>query len=196
MIDRVSGTIIEKDPTHVVVSVGGIGLHLSISLQTFERIGISKEVTLFTYLNVREDLLQLFGFAEREEREAFKMLISVNGVGPRVGQAILSSLSVSNLRDAVVAGDFKRLTVAPGVGKKLAERMVVELRDKFGAVEVGDISEPGYSGDSGVVYEAASALMALGHSQGQAEKLISRAAKKVDGELTVESLLKLALRNG
>ena len=197
MIDRIEGRIVELEPTHVVLSVGGVGFFLSISLQTYEKIGRQKEVLLHTYLHVREDILQLFGFADKEERAAFKILISISGVGPRVGQAILSSLSVATLRDAVASGDWKRLTAAPGVGRKLAERMTVELRDRLGGTEseqpAGDGSS-GYSGVAGSIHDAVQALVALGHNPGNAEKLASQAAKKAGEGASVQELIKIALK--
>lgn len=195
MIDRVEGRIVELDPTHVVLEVSGIGLFLSISLQTYEAIGTKKTFSLFTYLHVREDILALYGFAEKAERETFKQLISISGVGPRVGQAILSALTVSTLRDAVRVGDWKRLTAAPGVGRKLAERMTVELRDKVG--ESGDTDDrgvEGYAGPAGAFHEAVQALTALGHTPVNAEKLATRALKQTGEDATVEEIIRLALK--
>lgn len=197
MIDRVHGQLLQQDPTHVVVDVGGVGLLLHISLQTYEKLGPGREVTLHTHLHVREDILALYGFAERAEREAFRILIGISGVGPRVAQAILSSVSVGTLRDAVAAGDWKRLTAAPGVGRKLAERMTVELRGKFGEPPEEDQAPSGaegYAGAAGVVHEAAQALMALGHNPAQAEKLAVKAAKQLGTEGSVQDVIKVALK--
>lgn len=197
MIDRLEGKVLELEPTHAVVSVGGVGFFLSISLQTYEKLGRRDNVLLHTYLHVREDILQLFGFADKEERSAFKILISISGVGPRVAQAILSSLSVATLRDAVAAGDWKRLTAAPGVGRKLAERMTVELRDRLGATaneEVSGGATPGYAGAAGSVYDAVQALVALGHNPSNAEKLASSAAKKAGEGASVQELIRIALK--
>ena len=197
MIDRLQGQILELEPTHAVVSTGGVGFFLSISLQTYEKIGRRSEGMFYTYLHVREDILQLFGFADKEERTAFKTLIAISGVGPRVAQAILSSLSVATLRDAVTAGDWKRLTAAPGVGRKLAERMVVELRDRFGEVPsatAGEEAGAGYAGAAGAVHDTVQALMALGHSAVNAEKLASQAARKAGEGATVQEMIRLALK--
>ncbi|MCB2198789.1 Holliday junction branch migration protein RuvA [bacterium] len=198
MIDRIEGRIVELEPTHVVLSVGGVGFFLSISLQTYEKIGRRDKVLLHTYLHVREDILQLFGFVDKEERAAFKILISISGVGPRVAQAILSSLSVATLRDAVAAGDWKRLTAAPGVGKKLAERMAVELRDRLGGTEAAETATgegpAGYAGVAGSIHDAVQALVALGHNPGSAEKLATQAAKKAGEGANVQELIKIALK--
>jgi len=197
MIDRIEGKVLELEPTHAVVSVGGVGFFLSISLQTYEKMGRRKEALFHTYLHVREDTLQLFGFADKAERSAFKILIGISGVGPRVAQAILSSLSVATLRDAVAAGDWKRLTAAPGVGRKLAERMVVELRDRFGAPEADSEaagSAPGYAGAAGAVHDAVQALVALGHNPASAEKLARQAAGKAGEGASVQELIRLSLK--
>jgi holliday junction DNA helicase RuvA len=197
MIDRIEGKVVELEPTHIVIDVGGIAFFLSITVQTYENIGRAKSVKLFTYLQVREDALNLFGFFSKEEREAFKVLISISGVGPKVARAILSSVSTRTLHDAASVGDWKRLTAAPGVGPKLAERMVIELRDKL--PKTGQVVEPsgddevGYAGQAGAVRETVEALVTLGHSQLQAEKLVTRAAKKVGEGAGVEELLKTAL---
>ena len=197
MIDRIEGNVIELEPTHVVLSVGGVGFFLSISLQTYEKLGRREKALLYTYLHVREDILQLFGFVDKDERSAFKTLISISGVGPRVAQAILSSISVATLRDAVAAGDWKRLTAAPGVGRKLAERMTVELRDRLGTPATEDApsgASKGYSGAAGAIHDAVQALVALGHNPANAEKLASSAAKKAGDGVSVQELIRIALK--
>ncbi|HEX03826.1 MAG TPA: Holliday junction branch migration protein RuvA [Bacteroidetes bacterium] len=197
MIDRIEGKVLELEPTHVVIDVGGVAFFLSITVQTYEGLGRAKRAMLFTHLYVREDALQLFGFQTPGERESFKILISISGVGPKVARAILSSVSVRTLRDSVSLGDWKRLTAAPGVGRKLAERMVIELRDKLpqsdNAIEPDSGNVSGYAGRAGSVREAVEALVTLGHSQLQAEKLVTRAAKKAGEDAGVEDLLKAAL---
>lgn len=197
MIDRIDGKIVSIDPTHAVVMVGGIGLYLSISLNTYEKVGRAKQFLFFTHLHVREDVLHLFGFADPAEREAFRKLIGVSGVGPKVAQAILSSLTARTLKESVRAGDWKRLTAAPGVGRKLAERMVIELRNAFGKAgddeaELQDAE--GYSGAAGAVYETVQALTALGYNPAMAEKLAAKAAKASGDDAGVEDLLKIALK--
>ncbi len=197
MIDRLKGLALEVDPTHVIIQTGGVGFYLSISLQTYEKIEKTQEISLFTHLHVREDALQLYGFASREERDTFRKLIAVSGIGPRVAQALLSSLTVSTLKEAVRMEDWKRLTAAPGVGRKIAERMIIELRGVF-AKEVGWIEETvkieGYRGPAGVVYQAIQALVTLGYQQSQAEKLVTRAAKALGDKATVEELIRIALK--
>jgi Holliday junction DNA helicase RuvA len=196
VIDRIEGDVVQVEPTHVVLDVGGVGFHLAISLQTYEKIGRTKRAKLLTHLHVREDILALYGFHDAAEREAFRILIAISGVGPRVAQAILSSVSVETLRDSVAAGDWKRLTAAPGVGRKLAERMTIELRGKF-ADEIASRTDEdggGYAGQAGAVHEAAQALIALGHNPANAEKLAHKAAKKASEEATVQDIIRNALR--
>ncbi|MBD3165412.1 Holliday junction branch migration protein RuvA [bacterium] len=201
MIDRIEGEIVHIEPTHAVVDVGGVGFFLSISVHTYEKAGRSKRFRFLTHLHVREDVLQLFGFADEAERAAFRKLISISKVGPKVAQAILSSLTVSTLRDAVAAGDWKRLTAAPGVGRKLAERLVIELRGAFGedlgtSGDGADATGGGgsYAGTAGAVYETVQALTALGYAQDMAEKLAARAAKQAGADTDVQTLLKIALK--
>lgn len=198
MIDRIEGTVAQIEPTHIVLDVGGVGFHLAISLQTYEKVGRSKSVRLFTHLHVREDILALYGFFDQAERKAFRTLIAISGVGPRVAQAILSSVSVATLAEAVAASDWKRLTAAPGVGRKLAERMVVELRGKFdeGAAPFveDDQDGAGYKGAAGAIHEAVQALVALGHNPANAEKLARKAAKAAGEGASVQELIRSALK--
>ncbi|MBS1260688.1 MAG: Holliday junction ATP-dependent DNA helicase RuvA [Calditrichaeota bacterium] len=194
MIDRIEGRVLELEPTHAVIDVGGVAFHLAITVRAYEALGRPQRAALFTHLHVREDVLQLYGFHDRDEREAFRALIAISGVGPRVALAILSSMSAATLRDAVAAGDWKRLTAAPGVGNKLAERMGVELRNRLRPVEVAaDGAAPAYTGRSAVIREAVNALVSLGHSQAQAERLAGKAARNAGEDATVEQLLRSAL---
>ena len=132
MISTLQGTLVSKSPMEVVVDVCGVGYGLQIPLSTYEAIGnVNSDVRLFTYLHVREDSLQLFGFATDEERALFRLLVSVNGIGPRMAQGILSGSSVNEIRDHIVQGNLSALTTIPGIGKKIAERMIIELREKI-----------------------------------------------------------------
>lgn len=197
MIDRIEGEVLQLEPTHAVIGVGGIGFHVAITVRAYEILGRSKQARLYTHLHVREDAMLLFGFIDPTERAAFLALIAISGVGPKVARAILSSVSPDILRDSVAAGDWKRLTAAPGVGRKLAERMVVELRDRLGDAVVADDEASGgaagYSGRAGEVREAVEALVTLGHSSAQAEKLVAKAARAADEGEGVEGLLRRAL---
>jgi Holliday junction DNA helicase RuvA len=199
MIDRIRGKVVAMEPTRLVLMTGGLGLTVSISLNTYERLSptTGSELELATYLHVREEVLALYGFAEVEERETFLALLGISGVGPRVAMALLSALEVHALRDAVAAGDWKRLTAAPGVGKKLAERLVVELRDKFSAGLASGESAAAAAGEAAApsaLAEAVAALVALGHAPSQAEKLAARATREAGPEAGVEEVIRLALR--
>jgi Holliday junction DNA helicase RuvA len=139
MISTLQGTLLSKTPTELVIDVGGVGYGVQIPLSTFEATGdVGSTVKLHTHLHVREDVLQLYGFASVQERTVFRMLVSVSGVGPRMAQGILSGSSVSEFKSHITQGDFSALTAIPGVGKKMAERLIVELREKVERAE----SEP------------------------------------------------------
>ncbi len=198
MITSLRGTLIRKSPTEIVVDVQGVGYGVSIPLSTFETLGdLNMPVSVFTYLHVREDALQLFGFASEEERNLFRILISVTGIGPKMAQGILSGISGSELRGAILQGNYGVLTSIPGVGRKLAERLVVELRDKISRVVPG--SSPlaaSTEAQTHIRSEALLALTSLGYSRASAERAI-RTAIKVDAgvEASVETLIKAALRH-
>jgi holliday junction DNA helicase RuvA len=198
MITSLRGTLILKSPTEVVVDVQGVGYGVSIPLSTFEALGgLNTPVSLFTYLHVREDAMQLFGFATEEERSLFRVLISVTGIGPKMAQSILSGISGPELRNAILQGNFGVLTSIPGVGRKLAERLVVELRDKIGKVPAGSsILTASTDAQTQVRSEALLALTSLGYNRASADRAISTAIKADAGvEASVEALIKAALRH-
>jgi Holliday junction DNA helicase RuvA len=194
MIVSLTGTLIRKSPTEVTIDVHGVGYGVSIPLSTYEVIGdVGGTVTLLTYLHVREDLLHLFGFAKEEERTLFKLLISVSGIGPKMAQGILSGISPAELRSHLTQGNLTALTAIPGVGKKLAERLVVELREKISKQE-SDLSSP-RSAEPPIKTEAILGLTSLGYNRLVAEKAVRQALSEMNGDaLTVEALLKHALR--
>ncbi len=198
MIGRLTGTLVTKSPTEVLLDVHGVGFVLAIPLSTFDVLGSpDATVTLFTHLHVREDALQLFGFATEEERDLFRILLSVNGIGPRMGQAILSGVSPAALKSHIATGNTGALTAIPGVGRKIAERLVVELRDKIASLAPGAGLLAGTSGEqSRIRMEALLALASLGYNRNAAEKAIGLALKESsDHEITVESLVKASLRH-
>jgi Holliday junction DNA helicase RuvA len=198
MISTLRGILVAKSPMEVTVDVQGVGYGVSIPLSTYEHLGpANSPITLLTYLHVREDLLQLYGFATEEERTVFKLLISVSGIGPKMAQGILSGISVSDLQTYIVMGNLGALTTIPGVGKKLAERLVVELRDKIGKMEPTSVFPAGPKDEQAHVRsEALLALTSLGYSRPVAEKALLTALKESNGkELTVEQLIKASLRH-
>lgn len=197
MIASLSGILKSKSPTELLVEVNGVGYAVSIPLSTYSSVGaINAPVELLTHLHVREDALQLFGFATEAERHLFKMLISISGIGPKIAQGILSGISVSEIQQHISSGNVSALTTIPGVGKKTAERLIVELRDRIGRVDLS----PGSSLGTGDVNtetrsEALLALTSLGYGRPAAEKAIRLALKDAGGTmLTVEELIKKALK--
>lgn len=190
MIARISGTLEHKVPGEVVVDVGGVGYHVFIPLSVFYRLPeVGETVSLHVHTHVREDALQLFGFLEHEERRVFLLLNSVAGIGPKLAINILSGIPAEELARALKEGDQLRLVSIPGVGKKLAERMIVELRDKFlrGAPE-----DAGRGDGSQLMRDAVSALVNLGYRPGEAEKSVREAGRQGNG--TLAEILKEALR--
>jgi holliday junction DNA helicase RuvA len=197
MISTLRGRLRSKTPTEIVLEANGVGYGISIPLSTFEQLGNpDSETLLYTHLHVREDILQLFGFATEVEREAFRMLISVTGIGPRMAQGILSGISVRDLRDHLSRGNPAALTNVPGIGKKLAERLVLELRDKAARLQAGPQGTAA-EGDARerARAEALLALTSLGYSRPAADKALHSALSVIDGpELTVEQLIKASLK--
>lgn len=198
MFYSLTGKIIYKDEQTVAISCGGVGFKCFTTRNSLAKLSLqSGEVTVFTHLNVREDALDLFGFATDDELDAFKLLISVSGVGPKAALAILSELTPDAFAVAVASGDAKAITAANGVGPKLAQRVIMELKDKI--ANVGFISEESSSVSSAVntansmsnTSEAIAALTALGYSQTEASVAVS----KLSPSLSVEELIKGALKN-
>jgi holliday junction DNA helicase RuvA len=188
MIYRLRGTLVEKDTEGVVVDVGGVGYRSSASLATLRALpSLGEECVIHTRLVVREDAMLLFGFAEREERAAFDVLTAVSKVGPKLAMSILSSMSPQQISEAVARGDVLKLASVPGLGKKTAERLVLELRGKslaaFGP-------EPVVAGGGGPYMEARDALTALGYRLEEAEKALN----DVPPQDSVEKYIKEALR--
>ncbi len=196
MYDFIRGKLVKKLATEAIVDVNGVGFQLRTSVSTSEMLGAEgEEVTLKTYLQVREDILQLYGFADEQERDIFLGLISISGVGPKLAQTILSGLSAANLVKAIQGGDEATLNKISGVGKKTAQRLIVELKDKLESVQVDgsvDLSQEYYSPDS-LEREALMALMSLGYNRPKAENAIKK-VRKSDNVLTSEELIKKALQ--
>ncbi len=197
MISHLKGTIVRKSPTELAIDVNGVGYSVNISLSTFEAIGpATGEVRILTYMHVREDAIQLYGFATEAERELFRLLISVSGIGPKMAQGILSGLNPTELKDAIAAGNIPALTSISGVGMKTAERIVLELRNRLGKVEGGEPSVVPTSGQLKARSEAVIALMSLGYSRATAEKTLQQVARESDhGDFTVEEMIKRALHH-
>jgi holliday junction DNA helicase RuvA len=200
MISAVHGPLVAKMPTAALVQVGGITLRLQISVSCFETLpAIGRDVHLLTYLHVREDALQLYGFADEVERSLFESLISVSGIGPRLAIGILSGATASRVREAIEAGDADFLVTLPGVGKKLAQRLVVELREKFApAVSAAAPAAAGAPGalNLGRGSDAAAALVSLGFTRSGAQTAVQEALRELGPDATVEALVRKALQAG
>ena len=197
MITLLRGTLLAKAPTEAVVDVGGVGYGVQIPVSTFEALGdTNTPVTLHTYLHVREDALVLYGFATGEERDTFRLLISVNGIGPKMAQGILSGIGVRDLKECISRGNVAMLTTVPGVGRKTGERLVVELREKIGRMDQ-NLRPPSGAGDeqSRIRSEALLALTSLGYTRQVAEKALRAALQDAGAPSTIEGLIKSALRH-
>lgn len=194
MITFVEGILDEKQPTRAVVNVQGLGYEVLIPLSSYETLpGEGQSVRVLTYLQVREDAQVLFGFCTDDEREMFKLLITINGIGPKLAVSVLSGLSVNELKVALVEGNVKQLCGISGVGKKTAERMVVELRDKFGSVDQMALAGETGAPEDARLADTAAALSSLGFKPDQTAKMIVKLAKNLSSEATVESLVRAAL---
>ncbi len=192
MIAHIRGILIRKSPTRVIVDTAGVGYELLISVNCADRLpGKGQEVRLDTYLHVREDIMQLYGFADEAEKEMFLLLISISGIGPKLALTILSGRGATEIRNLVSRGDVAALTTIPGIGRKTAERIVVELRDKFSSLsEMEDTA-----GLSTPQAEAVKALVALGYSRQIAEKALKKAISDFDADPdSVQNLIKTALK--
>jgi Holliday junction DNA helicase RuvA len=193
MIDYLTGKLASKKPTEAVVEVNGVGYRLLVPTSTFERLpDPGKPVRILCHLHVREDALQIFGFSTESERGVFSLLIGVSGVGPKLALAALSALSPAEIRERIVSGDAAMLTRIPGVGRKTAERLVVELRDRFEKTDLAVEDAAEVSPGSSARRDALAALEALGLSRG--EKSIRDLLRSNPDLDSAEDLIRLALR--
>ncbi len=194
MFYSLTGKIVHTEPGFAVVDVGGVAFKCATSMGTLRTLRLNGSATLYTHLNVREDALDLFGFATQAELNCFKLLTAISGVGPKAGLAILSELSPEEVALAAAGGDVKRFCRANGVGPKLAQRIVLELKDKvvdFSTGELGaDFLQPGGPSVSGNAAQAVEALATLGYSPTDAAAAVGR----LDSSLPVEELIRLALK--
>jgi len=194
MIASLTGILRTKTPTEILLDVQGVGYAVSIPLSTFEHLpDVGSTVTLLTHLQVREDAFQLYGFGSENERVLFRHLISVNGIGPKIAQSILSGIAVDDLRDQIIQGNVGALTAIPGIGKKTAERLVLELREKV--TRLGSVASPSSQPADDLRTQALLALTSLGYSRSVAEKALRSVLNESPGvTLTIEELIKRALR--
>ena len=192
MVTHLKGKLVEKNPTHVVIECSGVGYFVNISLHTYSKIGDSESIMLFTHLQVKEDSHTLFGFAEKSEREIFRLLLSVSGIGSSTARTMLSSLSPGQVRDAIALGDVPTIQGIKGIGAKTAQRVILDLKDKI--LKIYDIDEVSATSNNTNKDEALSALEVLGFVRKQAEKVVDKVLGQ-DPSLSVENIIKLALKN-
>ena len=189
MIAFLEGRLVEKHPTHVIVNVQGVGYHVNISLSSYESLLVEDgRVTVLTHLYVREDAMTLYGFASVSERDLFERLIGVSGIGPPMALKILSGIPIADFRRLVAAEDAQGLTRIKGIGQKLAQRLVLEMKDK-----VGDIAPEDFTSD--VLDEAAAALSGLGANPVQARKIVATVLQEMGDDAPIEEVIRRALRS-
>lgn len=198
MIAFVKGNLADVESDRVIIDVGGIGYNVFVSSYTIGRLPLEGNVVkLYTYLNVKEDLMQLYGFLTKDELRIFKLLIGVNGIGPKGGLGILSYLTPDDLRFAVMANDVKAISAAPGIGKKTAEKLILELKDQLGTIETTEAVDVerttgNFTPSKEMQTEAVQALVALGYGSTEALRAVTNAM--TDQEESVEEILKKALK--
>ena len=193
-LGQLRGRLVEKKPNQVLVDVGGVGYIVAIPLSTYAAVGeLHAEVTLLIHTHVREDALSLYGFVSAREKHFFEMLLSASGVGPTLALKILSGMRVEELVPAIRTGDVARLTKIPGVGRKTAERMVVELKDKLDTVTVESERPVAVASAAGIPEDVLSALVNLGYEQRLAENAVAEAKREI-GASNFEKLLRGALQ--
>lgn len=191
MIARLHGLLIEKQPPILVVDVNGVGYEIEAPMTTFYKVTLGAEVTLYIHQVVREDANLLYGFATREERDMFRSLLKVNGVGPKMALAILSGMEADAFAACIRQGDITTLTRIPGVGKKTAERLIIEMRDRVGDGSAGQNATHSSAVSASPTQEAITALIALGYKAVEAEKAIHKIQQE---NASTEDLIRLALK--
>ena len=196
MFNYISGVATELLPSAAVIDCGGVGFHINTSAYTLSQLRAGEKAKLFTYVHIREDIFEIYGFFTKSEKHCFEMLLGVSGVGPRAAISILSVLTPENLVMAIISEDEKAIVAAPGIGKKIAQRVILELKDKM-AKETDSISFAGgpvaapVAGDGSKLSDATAALMVLGYSSAE----INAALKKIDtAALSLEEVIKAALK--
>ena len=200
MVSYVRGELVAIEEEKVIIDVNGVGFGIFMPAQSMNYLPqIGEEVRLHTYMNVREDAIQLFGFLTKDDLKVFKLVIGVSGIGPKGGLSILSQLSPDDLRFAVMANDSKAIAKAPGIGKKTAEKLIIELKDKLSIEDVlnkvseTEITTVTSNASNEIQAEAVQALVALGYGNTESMKAVKKV--QMDEDTTVEEVMKLALKN-
>ena len=192
MITQIRGRLVEKSPTEVVVDCNGVGYLLHISLNTFSNLPENENVILYTHLSIREDAHTLFGFINKVEREVFKLLISVSGVGPSIARTMCSSMTSEEIQNAIASENVALIKSVKGIGAKTAQRVIVDLKDKI--LKTFNIDEVSVSASNTNKDEALSALEVLGFNRKQSDKVVSNILKE-NPNASVENIIKLSLKN-
>lgn len=192
MITHIQGKLIEKSPTYVIIDCMGVGYYINISLHTFSLLSDLENLKLYTYLQVKEDGHTLYGFVEKSEREIFKLLISISGIGPSIARTMLSSLTPKQVIEAIATSDVTTIQSAKGIGAKTAQRVIIELKEKV--LKIYDLDEVSTLSDNTNKSEALSALEVLGFNRKLAEKAIDKVLKDTP-QASVENIIKQALKN-
>jgi Holliday junction DNA helicase RuvA len=196
MIESIKGILNKKDPTIAIIDVGGIRLGVNITLSTYEKLGdIDASIELLTYLNVREDIMELYGFFDSSERYLFKQLTSVNGIGPKSALNILSGTSPNSFKKNIINDDIGSLTSIPGIGTKTAKRIIIELKDKF--IDGGETVDLGFQLDSNekdTIDDVVKVLLSLGYNRNLIDKAVSKIATKEVLKDDLENIIKMTLK--
>ena len=196
MIESIKGILNKKEPTLVIIDVGGIRLGVNITLSTYEKLGeVDASIELLTYLNVREDIMELYGFFDNNERYLFKQLRSVNGIGPKSALNILSGTSPNTFKKNIINGDIGSLTSIPGIGAKTAKRIIIELKDKF--IDGGVTVDLGFQLDSDekdIIDDVVKVLLSLGYNRNLIDKAVTKIATKEVLKDDLENIIKMTLK--
>lgn len=192
MIAHLQGKLLEKSPTHIIIDCGGVGYHVNISLHTYSLLPNTDFIKVYTHLQIKEDAHTLFGFMEKSEREIFKMLLSVSGIGASIARTMLSSLDPKQITNAIASGDVVTIQSIKGIGSKTAQRVILDLKDKV--LKLYDLDEVSMSQSNTNRDEALSALEVLGFLRKSSERVVEKIVKE-DPEASVESIIKKALKN-
>ena len=191
MITHIRGKLVEKNPTNVIIDCGGVGYNLNISLHTFSKLGGDELLQLYTHLQVKEDSHTLYGFAEKVERDIFRLLISVSGIGASIARTMLSSLTPVQVKDAIALENVAAIQSVKGIGAKTAQRVILDLKDKV--LKIHDIDEVSYVSGNTNKEESLSALETLGFNRKAAQKVVEKILVS-DPSLSVEGVIKEALK--
>jgi len=196
MIESIKGILNKKEPTLVIIDVSGIRLGVNITLSTYEKLGeVDASIELLTYLNVREDIMELYGFIDNSERYLFKQLRSVNGIGPKSALNILSGTSPKTFKKNIINGDIGSLTSIPGIGAKTAKRIIIELKDKF--IKGGETVDLGFQLDSDekdIIDDVVKVLLSLGYNRNLIDNAVSEIATKEVLKDDLENIIKMTLK--